>query len=490
MKNLIEMGESMQKQAVSKTDKKLISSIGWKLLERSSVQVINLVIQIVLARLLSPDKFGSLSIILVFYNIADLIVQKGFGSAIVRKDKITDEDRDSVFIISMIIAILSFGVMFVSAPLIGEYYGDMELVGPLRILGASLLFSPLYCVCNALLIREMRFKAIFVRGLIATCISGGVGILFAIKGYGLWALVIQILVNQIVLTVVMCINIKYLGGFRFSKKAFWDIFNFGKNVLLTEFMLTTLESLRILLIGKNYSEESLAYYDRGQTYPSTLMRAINDTLFGTMLPYFSKIQNDLDEVRSAYKRVLEYTNIVVFPVFIGLAAISDNIIYILLTDKWAQAIPYMQIFCVYQAIFTYQIVSKAVIYSMGDSKRVLKLEIIKSGVSFILMLLSMHFGTIWVAGSLIIVRLISDILYIDAVKKMLDNVNVLPVIWKPIVASGIMFGVIKMINHFFRNIYMQTIFEILVGVCIYIVVMMILDKNVKQMIKHYFRRNL
>ena len=456
----------------------------WKILERSSVQLISLVVQLVLARLIEPERFGSLSIILVFYNLADLLVQKGFGIALIRKETISKHDIDSVFLLSSLLAIFGFTVIFVTAPCICIYYNDMTLLWPLRVMGGGLFLSPLYCVCNALLVREMQFKLIFVRGLIATTISGGVGIVMALRGADLWALVGQMIMNQFLLTVFMCCSTKYIGGFSFSKESVRQILGFGSKVLLTELLLTLLESIRSLLIGKVYSPEDLAYYDRGQMYPATLMRAIYDTLFTTLVPYFAKIQNNYVEQKQKYKLLLYYVCCVVFPVFLGLAAVSDNVILLLLGDKWIRAVPYMQVFCIYQAVFPYQIISKAFLYAQGDSSQVLRLEMIKSGISFLLMLLSFSFGPIYVAVSLILVRIVSDALYVHAVKHELGKMSVLRITWKPMVSSLMMVIVVCLAGNLEMSNIVLLPARVLLGVLVYCAMMFVLDRNIFGSIKN------
>ena len=466
----------------------LTGSIIWKFLERSSVQIINLVVQILLARILATEQFGSLAIILVFYNLADLIVQKGFGSALIRKDELSKADLDSVFLLSLALACICSLIIVIFSERICIYYNNNSLLWPLRVMGFSLLLSPAYCVCNSLLIREMQFKKIFIRSFCGTVISGTLAIISALKGFGLWALVIQMITNQLILTLLMCFSTKYWGGSHFSKEAFWDVFSFGKNVLITEFLLTLLESLRTLLIGKQYSTEDLAYYDRGQVYPATLMRAINDTLFSTLLPFFSKIHNDKQKLRLHFETVLYYATLIVFPTFLGLAAVSKTLICLLLTDKWIDSIIYMEIFCVYQVVFPYQIVSKAVLYAIGDSKTVLKLEIIKSLISFVLLLISIKLGVIYIAASLIVVRIISDFLYVIKLTQRFGKLSVIKTTWKQLVAATIMMVLVRTLS-VPTSLFLTLLLQIFIGVVFYCCFLFLVDyKKMRQVISTTIRR--
>lgn len=473
----------------AKSNKKtLFSSMIWKLMERASVQIITLITQIILARIIAPEKFGSLSLIVVFYNIADLLVQKGFGISLIRKKAISQEDIDSVTFVSCIVAGIAFIVIQLLAPFVGYIYNDNSLVNPLRLLSVNLLISPIYCVYNSILIRNMKFKVIFYRGLAASIISGIIGVSLAALGYEIWALVAQMIANQIVITLMMVKSEKISLHFKFRKDSFKEVFSFGKNVLVTELLLTLVENLRTLFIGRFYSKSDLAYYDRGQLYPATLMRAIYDTLFSILIPHFSKFQDKNKEIASQYTYLTYISCVIIMPIFVGLASVSEEVILILLTDKWKFAIVYMQIFCLYQAVFPYQIVAKAVLYAVGNSERVLKLEIIKAIFSLTLMIISLYLGVLYVAISLIIVRLFSDTLYILSVEKAIGKNKAVINTWKPILATIIMFIVVKIAEVANFTVYLLLLVKLLCGVVAYTLIISILDRQLLSLIIKKFRR--
>lgn len=456
-------------------------SVIWKFLERASVQIISLVVQIILARLIAPEDFGSLSIILVFYNLFDIFVQKGFGSSIVRKKDLSKTDVDTTLVVSLFIALVAFVLIYCVAPLIGQFYGSPGLVNPLRVLSASLIISPFFCIYNSLLIRDMQFKIIFIRGVISSVLSGLLGIYLALKGWGLWALVIQIVVNQLLLTIVMAVGANYKLGFSFSKSSFNEVFKFGRNVLATETLLYVVESLRTMSIGKVYTTTQLAYYDRGQTYPNVMMNAVNDTFFSTFLPYFSRIQGDNEELKKKY---LNLTKIVVFittPIFVLFAAVSEEFIEAILTIQWIDSLPFLIIFCVYQTIFPYQTICKVVLYAVGDSKVVLNIELWKSAISFFLLVISLYMGVIYVALSLILVRLFSVIMYILKLRKYVGNAGVIRQTYRPFISGTLMFLIVFNFN-LEIPVLAALFIKAFLGVLIYVLFECVIDyKYVKNM---------
>ena len=455
----------------------LTKSVLWKLLERSSVQAIGLLVQIVLARLIAPSQFGSLAIIMVFYNFFDIFVQKGFSSALIRKKELSKKDTDTTFWVSLFIALAASVIIIILAPLVASFYKDPSLTVPLRVMALALLISPIYCVYNALLVREMAFRAIFIRGLAASIISGAIGIFMALKGYGLWALVAQIIVRNIVLTIIMMIGADYRVGCNFSRQSFNNVFSFGKNILLTEVLLYSIKSLQPLLIGKYYSKQQLAYYDRGQVYPDVLMNAMNDTFFSTLLPVFSKIQDDNNAIQQKFTVTTKIMIFFCVPLFFLFAAVSKEFVLSILTDKWIETIPFLIVFCMYETIFPFQISAKVVLYAKGASKTVFQTEIIKAILSVVLIVITVFLGPLYIAISLIVVRAFNIVIYFHSIKKYIDIQPVLKESFKPFISSIIVFVLIYFCPLQIENNFWMMFIKLLTGSVLYLGIETLIDKS-------------
>lgn len=464
----------------------LIISFAWKFLERSSVQIISLIVQIVLARLIAPEQFGNLAILLVFYNFLDIFVQKGFGSSLIRKKELSKYDLDTTFVVSLIIAIIMVIFVLMIAPVVGNFYSDQTIVAPLRVLSLSVLISPFFCIYNSLLVRKMNFKVIFVRGIISAIISGSIGIWMAFEGFSLWALVSQIIINQLLLTIIMVFGVNYRIGVSFRLSSFFEVFSFGKNVLLTELLLYAVESVRTISIGKVYSSSQLAFYDRGQTYPNVMMNAINDTFFSILLPYLAKYQDKLDMLKLKYIEILQILVFIIVPVFMGFAAISKEFTLSLLSEQWMDAVPFIIVFCIYQTIFPYQTISKVILYAKGDSRVVWNIEIWKSILSLSLLIISLYLGTVYVAISLIFVRLFCIILYVLRINKYLGNTNVIRKSYKPFISALLMFLMVYFAHFDSINIYLALFLKIGLGLLIYLLIELIVDNSFTRYIINKF----
>ena len=362
--------------------KKVTTSFFWKLCECGSHQTIGFVIQIILARLLLPDDFGAIAIIGVFTNIANIFIQKGFSSSLIRKKNATEDDYNTALIVSEGIAFAAVLLLFAISPLVANYYDNPKIALYLRVMSLTLIFGAFYSIENAILIREMRFKFIFLRSFIATCFCGGLGVTFAYLGFGIWALIIQALSNQLLVCILSFFGCNWRPRLYFSKQSFNSLFSFGSKILAGEILFVLTEDLRTLIIAKRYSPTDLAYYNRGQVYPRTVMGMFYNTIANVMLPVLSQEQDNAKKLQESVELSLSLSIYLIYPIFVGMSAISNLFVLILLTEQWEASIPFLRFFSIYQLAFPIYGILRQSLYAIGDSNGVLKLEVVK-GVVFI-----------------------------------------------------------------------------------------------------------
>lgn len=460
------------------SNNKVINSFLWKFLERAGTQIVNLVVQIILARLINPSEFGSLAVLIVFVNIANIFIQKGLSSSIIRKKDADSLDYDTALWASMCLAGILYIIIFVFAPLISKVYNSVILIRGLRIFSIQLFFGALYCIQNAILVREMQFKTIFIRGIISSIGAGIVGIIMAYLEYGLWALVMQTILNQILCCLTAWKAVSWKPKFRFSKERLSDIFSFGGKILISELLSYSVEGIRTLVIGKVYSPKVLSYYDRGQTYPATLMRGIYDTIGGVLLPVFSKKQDD----KNLGYTIVKYNSIIFFlttPIFVGMAAVANPLIPILLTDKWNGAIPFFIIFSLYWIPYPIQGICKMGVYAKGVSDSVLKIEVAKTIVTFITLGVSLFISPFAIALAALITMVFTTILYVVALYRIIhfSIYDMCKGIIKPAIASAAMFFVVNLIGGIHIGNVPKLFVQIIVGILIYLIISVICRNN-------------
>lgn len=317
----------------------------WSFGERISAQLVSTIVTIVLARLLDPMHYGIISIVTVFITFCNVFVTSGMGSAIVQKKEVDECDYNTAFIISLSIALVFYTLLFFVSPYIAEFYDMPELKWVLRIMALRLPIASINSIQQAHVQRAMQFKRFFVATLLGTIVSGFVGIMLALQGFGVWALVAQYLTNTTVDTVVLFFVEKWIPKLQFSIKKAKLIYSFGWKVLATDLVYTAEEDIRSLIVGKIFGSADLAFYDQGKKYPSILVNNLNSAINKVMLPAYSRCQDDLENLKKMLRKSIAVGIFILAPVLVGFAAVSDVFISVILTDKWLFCSPYVKIFC-------------------------------------------------------------------------------------------------------------------------------------------------
>ncbi|MBR3769369.1 MAG: lipopolysaccharide biosynthesis protein [Lachnospiraceae bacterium] len=373
---------------MEKQNKSVFSGFVWKLCERFGVAGGQFILQIVLARMLEPEHYGILAIMIIFTTLATVFIQNGFNTALIQNKDVTEDDYSSVLWVSLMIAVILYGVIYLCAPLIGTYYDMPELVSPLRVLALMLIPGALNSVQLAKVSREMDFKKVFYSNLAAILVSGVVGILIAYQGGGLWALVVQNMLNVFVACIVMRFTVKLRIKFYCDVQRVRVLFSFGWKLLVSSLLDTLFQELRSLVIGKKYDSDTLGYYNRGKQFPQFLINAINGTVQSVMLPAMSAKQDDRAQVKAMMRNSITLSAFIVFPVMAGLAGVATPLVSLLLTEKWLPSVPYMQIYCFTMAFYPLSSCNLQAINAMGRSDIFLKLEIIKKSYALIVLLIA------------------------------------------------------------------------------------------------------
>lgn len=379
--------------SIENIDKKqVVSSFVWKLLERIFTQGINLIVQIVLARLLLPSDFGSLAIIVAITNYAAIFVQSGIATAIVQKKNIDELDVSTLLSSSIYIASLFYIAIWFLTPVIAEYYQMDSISWPLRVLSLVLFLNALNSVQTAILTRDMKFKSLFIRSLISIPVSGAVGITMALNGCGLWALVAQILSNALLVDIVMFFGLDYKLGLQFSLARAKQLYPFCIGLLLTSVVSGLSDFIRTLTIGKRYDTNNLAYYDKANTYSGYVTQIATQAMASVLLPTFSRSQNDDVKLLNMARKSISLSAFVMFPLLVFVVVYSENLVSILLTDKWIECVPYLQILCFMRIACCITIIDKQLFYAKGNSKIGLVYELCFFVINMLLIFTVLPFG--------------------------------------------------------------------------------------------------
>lgn len=376
---------------------KVLSSLFWKLLERGGTQGIQFIVQIVLARLLAPEQFGTIAIVMVFIHLAQVFVQSGFSTALIQKKSADEEDFSSIFYLSLGIAGILYIIIFLAAPTISVFYGDPILVPILRVLALILFTGALNSIQNAYVARNLMFKKLFKSSVGAIVISGTMGVIAAYFGLGVWALVIQQLANQIVISLIMWITVKWRPKLVFSIQKVRELFSFGWKLLASSLLNVFYLEIRTLFIGRLYSSSALGFYNRGEQFPKLIVNNINGSIQSVMLPTLSAQQDNKKRAKEMMRRSIVTSSFLIFPMMIGMAVVAEPLVAIILTEKWLPAVPFLQIFSISYALIPIQTANLQAINAMGRSDIFLKLEMIKKVIGLTILGISIPFGVYAIA---------------------------------------------------------------------------------------------
>lgn len=363
-----------------------VSSLIWKLLERGGNQIIQLAVQVVLARILIPEDFGALAIMLVFVNIGNAIVQSGLNTAIVQAPEIDEGDCSTVFWMSFVISIILYFGTFIFAPAVATFYSIPAIVWPLRVLCLILPFGAFNSVQIAIVQRRLQFRKIFIATMFAVVSSAVFGIGLAAAGAGIWALVVQQLVYQAVSCVVMAFQVRWRPRFVFVASRASRLFSFGWKLLASGLLEQVYESLSDLIIGKQFSATSLGLISQGKKYPAALGSMLDGAIQPVMLSAVSRVQADVYYVKRLVRRALKTSTFLIVPSMTLFAVAAEPIVGILLGEKWLPCVPFLRMYCFIYALLPIHTTNLQALNGMGRSDLFLKLELIKKayGICFIL----------------------------------------------------------------------------------------------------------
>lgn len=458
---------------------KIFSGLFWKFGERITAQAVSLIVSIILARLLSPDDYGVVALIMIFITFANVFVVNGFGSALIQKKDADELDFSSVFYVNIFISLIIYLLIFVASPFIAGFYNMPILNVALRILGLRIIIAAVNSVQQAYVARNMMFKRFFWSTLFGTVVSGVVGIWMAYKGFGLWSLVFQYLTNTFVDTIVLWFTVKWRPLLKCSFERAKGLISYGWKLLVSALIDTGYMQLRNLIIGKLYTAEDLAFYNQGDKYPSVLCTNINTAISSVLFPAMSQFQNDPIKVKNMTRKSIQVSSYVMWPLTLGLATVAKPLVSLLLTDKWLPCVPYLQIFCFTYGLWPIHTSNLQAIKAVGRSDLFLKLEIIKKIVGLIALLVSMPFGPLVMAASLIVTGIISTIVNSFPNKKLLNYSyfeqlqDMLPSFGIALVMALLVYSV----GYLNLNNWIMLCIQIPIGILVYAVLSIITKQN-------------
>lgn len=364
----------------------------WSSIERFSIQGIQFIVGIVIARILSPHDYGMVGMVVVFLAISQVFIDSGFSTALIQKKDRNETDYSTVFYFNIILGILFYLLLFVTAPLIARFYNQPELVNITRVLGINVFLISLAVVQRAKLTVVVDFKTQAKAGFIAVSLSGITGIILAYRGYGVWALVIQTLLNNLLNTAFLWLYSRWVPLFVFSIRSFRHLFAFGSKLLGAGILDTVYKNIYPLIIGKLFSSAELGYYTRADQFCQMPSSNLTGIIQRVTFPVLCDLQEDEVRLKEVYRKFIQMSALLIFPLMSGLAALSFPAIRLVLTDKWLPSAPLLQLLCLAGMLYPIHALNLNLLNVKGRSDLFLRLEIVKKLILTAAILLTFQAG--------------------------------------------------------------------------------------------------
>ena len=458
-----------------------ISNSMWKFGERIIAQGVSLLVSIVLARILSPNDFGVVGIVTVFFNLANVIISGGLNTALIQKKDSDKEDYSSVLIVCVLVACVLFGILWFAAPAIANIYHNNLLIAMIRVMGLSLPIYAIKSIVCAYISSSLKFKAFFFATLGGTLVSAVVGIAMALNGFGAWALIAQQVTNTTIDTIILYAMTRMPISLHFSFPKFRVLYKYGWKVFVSSMIDAIYNQSLPLFIGTKFTSADLSFYTKGRQFPGAVSGTTTSTLNAVLFPILAKQQDDKSVVLSYIRKFMQLSSFILFPIMLGIFAVADNFVSVILTDKWLPAVVYLRLFCLSDMFTMIHSGNCETIKAIGRSDIFLKMELIKKASYFIIIAIFMVFARtpIALAFSMIVCNLVAIMVNSFPNRKLigykykLQLMDLLP----NLICAGVMAAAVVLFGRIqFESKLLLLILQILIGGIVYSVAC-IVSKN-------------
>lgn len=377
--------------------KSIKRGFAWTAIEKFSIQIVQFILGIIIARHITPQEYGILGILMVFVNISQVFIESGLGSALIYKNTLNEKDLQTAFTfnfaVSLAIVIL---IMVFSYPI--ERFFDMKgLSIYLIVCIIVLIFNAFIVVPTSILRVKMNFKAIAISNFFSTLLSGVLGAYTAVIGLGIWALIIQLLSKSFIQMIFLSYQCKWCPKFRFFKNSFIEMYKYAFAIFGTS-CITKITSEGIsILVAKNLTPYNLGLFTRANQFASLAGTSLGSIFSTVLFPAFSSLKKNSQEFYDLMKKMVIYQGLFIIPLFMFLAVLSKPIVLILLTDKWVGVIPILQILCIGRVLSTISIATEQAICSVGRSDLEFKQQFYKLTIKILFIIIGFKFGIIGIA---------------------------------------------------------------------------------------------
>lgn len=364
----------------------------WSAVDKFAVQFGQFVVGIVLARILLPEDFGLIGMLSIFMSMSQTFIESGLGTGLIQRQERTDVDFSTLFVFNLFVSGFFYVLLFVSAPFIASFFEQPQLINLTRILGLSLFLNAFAIVQRTKLTIAIDFKSIAKSNVIGMIVGGLFGVLAATNGYGVWSLVIQMLVSLLASSLTLWVLSKWSPSIVFSKESFQSLFGYGSKLLIAGLYAQILNNVYNICLGKFYATASLGYYTRAKSFADISAGTIVSILQQATFPILTSIQHDQEKLVSVYSRIIRMSAFLIIPIMTLVALLAKAIVILLLTEKWAALIPLLQWIVFSRVFLPMSAINMNLLNAVGRSDLFLKVDLSKLPITVLAMVITIPLG--------------------------------------------------------------------------------------------------
>ncbi len=405
---------------MSSLKQKSIDGIIWNIIEKSGIQLAKLVLGVILARLLTPADYGLIGMITVFFVVANVFIDSGFGLAYIQKKDANEVDASTIFFFNLVVSIILYLLLWFSAPFIADFYNEAQLINLVRVMSIILIINSFSVIQIAKLTKEVNFKNKTIILLISAVLAGGAGITAALLNLGVWSLVIQGIVNASISAFGLWITYKWRPLFVFNFDSIKSLFSFSSWVLLTSVIRTIFDNIYILVIGKFFPAAELGFYTKARQFQRMVSQQTSAAIGTVAFPVFSQLQDDKAKLKNAMRRFSQHSLFFIAPFSAILIVIAKPLFLILLTEKWLPMVPYFQLLLIAGVLYPLHMVNVQALVAQGKTNLNFRISMIKNSFRIINIVVMYRFGVIYIIYGEIILSFMALVINAYYTKRLIN----------------------------------------------------------------------
>lgn len=454
---------------------KALSGLIWSASDKLITQFGYFAVTLYIAKLIGPEAFGLIGMLTIFMLLTESVISNGFSQALVqRSQQLTEADASTVFYINFVWGVFIYAVLFVTAPLIAQFYQKPELVDIARWLFLIVIINSFTVVVRAKLTIKVDFKSQAISGLFATLLSAPIAIYLAQQGYSYWSFVWLLLIKAVVLNISLWCFLRWYPQAIFSKDSFYSLFKFGSNLMLAGFVATLVNNLYVALIGRYFSAASVGYFTQATNVTNFLSQFITSTLQGVTYPILTSVKEDREKLIRIYKQLITATCLISLPALVGFCAVAEEFVLLFLGEEWLPAVPVIQLLCISRMITPISAINMNILNAVGRSDLFLKIDLSKLPMTLAVLYLTIPHGIVGIAWGILATSLVSFFINAYYPRKLFNfgSFEQFKVMYKYLIASFIMYFLLLMVN--FGNLLITMFMKIFLGMIIYFLLLLLM----------------